>query len=177
MGIKQVGDLMIECTWIPDLELCGDLSRFREYENHIYQIFRNDFINSYPCFDAKRVKIRYEPIEYGKEESFFHVTCQDYAKNRQRNPDLRRCERIRWVRSFIENHACDSSACEFCDGIKIWDEQYKSNLRTHILLEEERYMVVVEKRPTYCLLITAFFFDKDHQLRKTLQRYYRAISA
>lgn len=168
---------MIGCEWIPDLELCCDLSHFKEYENHIYQIFRNDFIDSYPLFDAKRVKIRHEPIVFGKEEAFYHVTCQDYAKNRQRNPDLRRCERIRWVRSFIENYACDSSACDFCDGIKLWDEKYKSNVRTHILLEEERYMVVVEKRPKYCLLITAFYFDQDHRLRKTLQRYNRAVLA
>ncbi|KJR46475.1 hypothetical protein UF75_3140 [Desulfosporosinus sp. I2] len=50
-------------------------------------------------------------------------------------------------------------------------------MRTHIFLEEERYLVVVEKRPTYCLLITAFYFDQEHRLRKILERYNKAVSA
>lgn len=45
------------------------------------------------------------------------------------------------------------------------------NPRVHILLEEERYMVVVECRKDYCLLITAFYFEHDHSLNKKLKKY------
>lgn len=162
---------MIDCKWLPDLIICEDLSKFNEYQENIYQIFKKDFIETHPEFFGKQVKIRFHPMEYGKEEAFFHVTCQDYLKDGERVPDLRRCERIRWVRGFIENYNCDSSICTSCDGIKIWDEPYKSNIRTHILLEPERYLVVVEKRPSYCLLITAFYFDQEHRLEKALKRY------
>lgn len=44
-------------------------------------------------------------------------------------------------------------------------------MRVHILLEEEKYIVVVEPRATYCLLITAFYFEHDHALEKKLKHY------
>lgn len=40
-----------------------------------------------------------------------------------------------------------------------------------LTIEEERYMVVVERRDSYCLLVTAFYFEQDHSLRKKLQHY------
>jgi len=167
---------MLNCKWLPDLIPCEDLSNWAEYENTLYALFKADFISSHPHFEGQQVNIRRYPIEYGKEEAFFHVTCQDYSKTGSRDPDLRRCERIRWVRSFIENYGCDSSACPECSGVKVWREPHKSNTRVLILLEEERYMVVVEPRKGYCLLITAFYFDQDHRLRRTLERYYRSLN-
>ena len=165
---------MIDCVWLPELVLCDDLSKWTEYEQIIYSIFCQDFIETRPQYCGKPVYIRKHPIEQGKEEAFFHVTCQDYSKSGNRVPDLRRCERIRWVRSFIENYNCDSTQCPTCDGVKVWCEQYKMYTRTHILLEEERYMVVVENRAEFNLLITAFYFDMDHKLEKALKRYHRA---
>jgi len=163
----------MECKWLPALVLYEDYANWKEYQDILYKIFSDDFKNSYPVFDGKRVKIRYNPMEFGREEGFYHVTCQDYKKNGERVPDFRRCERIRWVRQFIEHYQCNFEECEACEGIKVWEEDYHSNKRIHILLEEERYMVVVEKREKYCLLITAFYFDQDHGLRKKLKKYYR----
>lgn len=161
-----------ERCWLPELEYFEDYNNiWHEYENSLYSIFKNDFINSFPRFEGKRVNIRKHPVEYGKEEAFFHVTCQDYSKNRDRVPDIRRCERIRWVRAFIENYECDPSLCEECEGVKVWSEPYGSNSRVHLLLEEERYMVVLERRESYCLLVTAFYFNYDHALKKRLKRY------
>jgi len=118
-------------------------------------------------------------MELNKEEGFYHVTCQDYNNDGDRVPDLRRCERIRWVRKFIENYQCNKETCTICSGVKVWDEPYKNTFRTHILLEEEKYMVVIEKRHNYCLLITAYYFDREHTLEKKLKKYekYKAKSA
>lgn len=162
---------MNEHCWLPGLELYKNYSSWNEYEEALYSIFRKDFIESHPNYKSKRVKIRRHPIECGKEEAFFHVTCQDYQKDGNRAPDFRRCERIRWVRAFIEHYHCDSSLCETCDGVKIWEEPYHGKKRVHILLLEERYMVVLEPRESYCLLITAFYFDHDHALAKKLKHY------
>jgi hypothetical protein len=164
--------------WLPALELFDDYKQdWRQYESVIYEVFKTDFIDSQPVFEGKPVRIRKHPLEYNKEEAFFHITCQDYNKDGNRNPDLRRCERIRWVRSFIENYQCDPSQCQGCDGVKVWEEDaprgtYK---RVHLLLEEERYLVVVERREAYCLLITAFYFAQDHSLQKKLQHYHEYI--
>lgn len=38
-------------------------------------------------------------------------------------------------------------------------------------------MVVVAERDRYCLLITAFYFDHEHSLRKKLKKYEEFIKA
>lgn len=163
--------MLSEHCWVPNCEYFDGYDSWQEYESILYEIFKTDFIESHPQYDGQQVNIRKYPIEYGKEEAFFHVTCQDYLKDGKRAPDLRRCERIRWVRAFIENSRSDSTLCDECEGIKIWKKPYKSNFRVHILLEEERYMVVLEPRNSYCLLITAFYIEHDHSLHKKVKEY------
>ncbi len=75
------------------------------------------------------------------------------------------------IRAFIENYNCDITQCEECEGVKVWSEPYRNTTRVHMLLEEERYMVVVERRDSYCLLVTAFYFEQNHSLRKKIQHY------
>ena len=148
---------MNEICWLPELEYLAQYENIWSiYESALYSIFKSDFIDSYPLYKNTRVNVKHYPIEYGKEEAFFHTTCKDYTGNGARVPDFRRCERIRWVRAFIENYDCDLSKCEDCDGVKVWNEPYKSKTRVHLLLEEERYMVVLEERKGYVLRITAF---------------------
>ena len=81
----------MECKWLPELMLYEDYESWGEYQDAIYGVFCDDFKKSYPIYDGKRVKIRYQPIEYNREEGFYHVTCQDYQKDGERVPDLRRC--------------------------------------------------------------------------------------
>lgn len=165
----------MDCKWLPELMLYENYDSWNDYQEALYRVFCEDFKDSAPIFENKVVKVRYQPIEYGKEEAFFHITCQDYAKEGERVPDFRRCERIRWVRKFIENYKCNLEECEHCEGVKVWEEPYKSNSRVHILLQEERFMVVVERREKYCLLITGFYFEHDHALEKKLKKYEQYI--
>lgn len=166
------GHNMSNNCWLPDLVLFNDYSNnWNNYQEVIYNIFKEDIVDNPLSFDGKIIKIRWQPIEYGKPEAFFHVTCQDYNKDGKRLPDFRRCERIRWIRAFIKNYKCDSSLCESCAGVKVWNEICQNKMRVHILLEEERYIVVVEPRENYCLLITAFYFEHNHALKKKLKRY------
>lgn len=158
--------------WLPEQELYNSENDWLTYENTIYQIFKHDFLDSRPYFEGKEVSVRTYPKENGKENAFYHVTCEDYFKNNDRIPDLRRCERIRWIKAFIENYKCNISECPACEGIKVWKEPYKSNKeRVHLLLEEERYIVILEPRKNYCLLITAYYLDYEHSLQKQLKHY------
>ncbi len=43
--------------------------------------------------------------------------------------------------------------------------------RVHFLFEEERYLVILEKRKTYNLLITAYYLEYDNALEKQLKHY------
>lgn len=166
----------MNCKWLPELLPCNNWAEFAKYDQIIYEVFKNDFIYSQPSFRNLKVKIRRQPMECGKEQAYFHITSKEYVIGQERCPDPKRCERIKWVRAFIENYICDPAECGECSGIKIWGEPYKANTRVHILLEEENYMVIVEVRPTYALLITAFYFDYQHSLEKQLQKY-RAAKA
>ena len=160
----------MSCEQLPELITCNNWAEFKTYDELLYQIFKRDFIDSKPTFENKEVWIRRHPLVDDKEQTFFHITSKDYKENEDRLPDPRRCERIAWVRKFIENNFCIDD-CTICDGIKVWEEDYKSNKRIYLLLEEERYIVIIERRETYCLLITAYYIDYDHSLRKLLAKY------
>lgn len=163
----------MECSWLPDLVLYEESKNWSTHEDFLYSIFWNDFIKSFPYYNNRKVNIREFPIVNDKEEAFYHVTCKDYGNNGERSPDLRRCERIRWVRAFIENHNCNSSFCIDCDGVKIWKKLYPptKSERIHFLFEEERYIVVLEERTNYYLLITAFYLEYRRALEKKLTEY------
>ncbi len=163
--------MLSDKCWLPKQEIYDGQSPWIEYEDALYSIFKHDFLDTYPKFEGIRVSVKHYPIENGKEDAFFHITCKDYKGNGIREPDLRRCERIRWIRAFIENYKCDASLCSECDGVKLWREPYKNRVRIHILLEEERYVVILEERKTYFLLITAFYLDYEHALQKQLKHY------
>lgn len=158
--------------WLPELvELKDYGNNWERYENAIYEVFKKDFIDDRPEFEEQDVWIRKYPMEYEKENAFFHVTCKDFNKTNNREPDIRRCERIKWIRSFIENYNCDASLCENCEGIKVWREPYKNKYRVNLLFEEEQYIVILEPRENYCLLITAFYIQYQHQMEKRLKKY------
>lgn len=160
-----------ESCWLPSQECLSDYDSWEIYQETLYSIFKADFLDSHPLFENVRVSVKHYPIEFGKEEAFLHITCKDYDGNGKRVPDLRRCERIRWIRAFIENYNCDPRLCADCDGVKTWREPYKNRTRIHILLEEERFIVILEQRPDYFLLITAFYLDYDNALIKQLRHY------
>lgn len=160
---------MIDCEWLPSL-IPYDGGEWEVYEAILYQIFKKDFIVNSPYYKNNKVVIRKHPMFQSKEEAFFHITCKEDKTTNDRVPDLRRCERIKWVKAFIDNAECDIG-CSECEGIKVWDKPYNNTVRTHILFEEQKYMVVLEKRIDYVLLITAFYLDYEHQLRKKVQEY------
>lgn len=163
--------MISEICWLPKQEYFEDYDSWSDYQEALYTIFKHDFLDSFPYFKNTRVSVKHYPIEHDKEEAFFHTTCKDYVGNGERVPDFRRCERIRWIRAFIENYNCDPTLCKQCEGVKVWQEPYKNRIRIHILLEEERYVVILEQRPNYFLLITAFYLDYDNALNKQLKHY------
>lgn len=67
--------------WIPGLIYFDDYDGdWTAYQEALYFIYKHDFLDSQPVYEGKRVQVRKHPIEFGKEESFFHITCQDYQK-------------------------------------------------------------------------------------------------
>lgn len=86
-----------------------------------------------------------------------------------RMPDLRRCERIRWVRWVIENAASHVE-------IDMWQNTRGTETNTLLWFREE-YLVVLGQRQGYWLLRTAYCTEKSGriaQLRKERDAFRRA---
>lgn len=155
-------------AWLPKIitleEFDGD---YEKYVNHLHEIFLNDFART-------KLKIDDKPIYYddrvldgsGRCECFIHITTCEDAVTKDRNFDPRRCERLVWVKPTIENRADEVS-------VKIWGVRKKGKNKLNILIESERYHVVLTKYNKSYVLNTAYYVDRNHTLRKLLKEYNR----
>jgi hypothetical protein len=169
-GEDIMGDF--SCELLPPIIDFNNYQDWKIYEEFLYQIFVQDFIKSQPELFGKPVRHRKHPVVTDKEQAFFHVTSKDTSKivedPNDRIPDFRRCERIHWIRTLLENYNCRKGCCSF---IKYWAEPWKMYKRWHFLFEEVRFLIVVEEREDYMLLITSYYIDYDNQLRKKIKKY------
>ena len=142
--------------WLPSLIRFEDYDgNWDKYINTVFAVFYRDFIETQPLFQGKYVRCRRDPLFDGKEAGFWHCVTEG-PDEEQRTPDLRRCERIGWVRSVIE-HANE-------EGIDVWAREGRDR-RIHIWYQEA-YLVVLGERKRHYQLITAFCTDREHTRRK-----------
>ena len=167
--------------WIPDLRPCKNLSQWNQYSRGLYDAFKSDWLNGQPPkFLGKPVQIRYNPKLGGREEGYWHLTCRDYDKAgngpESRNPDIGRCERIKWPRAFVENYQrCGQCHDGSCSGIIMWQmTAHNGRLRYKLFHRDESYLVVLEERPSYFLLITAFYVTEERELKSIRREYNRS---
>jgi hypothetical protein len=106
---------------------------------------------------AKRVKIP-------RQKKKFYPPDQTYL-DEDRYPDLRRCERLPWVRTMIEN-AGDLE-------VVYWDhEEGDLTIKTYIWLKDYDFTVIMKKYPdNKRRLITSFYIDKSYT-QEDLERKY-----
>jgi hypothetical protein len=150
--------------WLPELIKFEEFGgNWQKYVDYLFGVFKKDFIYSAPTYDGARVSCRRDPIFDGKYAGFWHCISEGKNEN-ERTPDLRRCERIGWVRPIIENSPEAT--------ITIWINRKKSDLRCYLWFNKE-YLVVLSKRKKYFLLITAFLTDRKHTVKKLEREYDR----
>ena len=160
-------------NWLPELITFN--GNWSEYEDKLYAIFSQHFLNSNPYFMGKKVIPRRNPMYNGKYESYFHITCGHTKETDERSPDLRRCERIEWPRAFIENSNCICK--QNCSDFIIWKKRYKNKYRYSLLLKSEKYIVILEERANYFNLISAYPLTYSHAMHDQLEYYERAKKA
>lgn len=157
--------------WLPPLVLLNHYGGdWKAYLEAIYDCFKQDFIDSNPVFQGRRLGMKRHPLSCGKEATFWHMISEG-SEEENRIPDLRRCERIRWPRPVIE-HENDPK-------VKYWvsvkGKKGKED-RIHIWLEEEDYVVVLADRRGFLLPWTAFLVTRQHtkeKLRKEYETYWK----
>ena len=154
---------MSAADWLPEMvtfnQFGGD---WDGYLDALHGFFHADFVADKFQYDGKRVGLKKHPIECGKEATFWHmIQCGDIEA--ERTPDLRRCERIRWPKAIITN-AADPS-------VLVWKNKRGNSDRICLMLEQERYLVILADRGEYVLPWTAYPIERDRQFQKLLREY------
>lgn len=156
---------MIEVDLPEIIELSDFNGDWPSYINEVYRVFKRDFIIEKCRFRGNQLRMKKHPVMDGKEYTFYHMTHSgNDEKNRQ--PDLRRCERIAWAKPCIEK--CDAWK------LKIWEQERKGDKRICIWLEldgEPDYFIVLNVRKGYLIPWTAFVIEYNHQRRKKQKEY------
>lgn len=132
------------------------------YIEGVYQIFKNDFCDNRPVFEGKRLGLKKHPYINGKEYTFYHLTHQGSDEN-DREPDLRRMERIPWPAPMIND-----STHEY---LKVWRKKHGSKNRIKILHEKEGYIVILEDRGDFMLPWTAYLITYPNRMRRILKEF------
>lgn len=149
--------------WLPPLVLLDEHGgSWESYLNVVYGWFKQDFIDKPPVFQGRRLRLKRHPLAKGKEATFWHLISEG-LKEEDRTPDLRRCERIRWPKTVIEN--VDDPK------VKYWISVKRTENRIHIWLEDLDYIVVLADRNGYLLPWTAFLVTREHTRIKLIKEY------
>lgn len=135
------------------------------YEDLIYEAFLTSFVRSGVVFQGWRVSAQYRPETRGKGFSFWHTISEAPDRNNRseddRIPDMRRCERILWIRWVIDNAGND--------GFPWWENRKGRNAHVVIWAQAHDFAVVLAKRRDYYVLKTAYAELKPHR-RKTFEK-------
>ena len=150
---------MSDPSWLPKLvslqDHDGDGSRFLEF---VFGEFHAHFIQSQPKFRDRWVRCRRDPMEGGKEAGFWHCIA---GGEHGADPEIRRMERIRWVRRVIE-HADDPL-------VDVWMARRGTDRHWCLWFREEYIVVLAErtgKKGGYWQLVTAYDTPQEHRKRK-----------
>lgn len=135
-------------------ELVPFNGKWDAYEDELHRIFKTEITN-HLFFCGVRVGCRRHPETAGRWASFWHLVQEGPIED-QRTPDLRRCERIRWVRWVIENARTHAEIDE-------WKNKRGSEVNT-LLWYRKEYLVVLAQRQDYFLLKTAYCTEKNGRI-------------
>lgn len=154
---------------LPELIEMSDFGgNFHAYLEAVYEIFKNDFIRNRPIFRGTRLGLKKYPEFEGKEATFWHMTSEgNDEQNRQ--PDMRRLERIKWP-AFLINHSEHPY-------LRVWENTRGGKTNILILHIEESYVIILRKGNGYLLPWTAYLIEYPSRLRKFLKEYEEYIKS
>jgi hypothetical protein len=151
---------------LPELVCLNDFGgNYQKYIDAVYAIFEQDLIKNRPKFGSYKLSLKSLPLFQQRSYSFYHLTHQGDNET-ERIPDLRRCERIGWVKPTIENTENWN--------LKFWEQSRNGKSRLCIQLSVEDdvdYFVILDVRVNCVLIWTAFVAEYEHEKRKKEKEY------
>jgi len=160
-------------SWLPPIiELSSCSGDWSKYESTLYKIFERDFIKSKPILFGKPVFCTKDPTYKGKFFTFYHITTCGGPREEDRTTDLRRCERIEWLKKILENTNDPS--------VKVWEDKRsnrkrRNKKRTNVLFDEsgETLHLVLSKNVNSYHLVTVYYVEKDYKKQELNRQYLR----
>jgi len=165
--------------WLPDMAAVDPWQHGGQGDTYamLYGIFQRDLVQSQLRYDGHEVW-HFPEMEDGKVKLFWHLTSRDqvikhvprhkqkYAaaiQQPERLPDLRRSERLPWVRPIIENTTDpEVAAWDYLEG--------DGNTKTYVWLKDYDFVVIMKRYPDgRRRLITSFYVDSAYK-QKDLER-------
>lgn len=136
------------------------------YIDKVYELFKRDLIDNRPKFGSSKLAMKFNPLFQDRAYTFYHMTHTGEIE-KDRLPDLRRCERVEWAKITIEN-------VEKWD-LKFWRQERngkKNRICIQLSVEDDvDYYVILDVRREYILLWTAFIAELEHAKRKKEEEY------
>jgi hypothetical protein len=158
-------------NWLPALIRLDDFDGdWQRYIDEVFSVFYRDFIETQSKFHDKWVRCRRDLID-GKEAAFWHCISEGPDED-NRTPDLKKCERIGWLKAIIENSKDDKVDC--------WSGTRGNEIRWLLWFNEEFLIVLAERHRRrdgfkYMQFITSYCTDeinRKEKLRKQRDEYY-----
>ena len=127
------------------------------YERKLHQIFLDEIANAGLEFRGVAVNCRRFPETAGRWALFWHLIQEGRVED-ERLPDIRRCERLRWIGWIITNATNHPEIDE-------WRNRRKKTCNT-LLWYREEYLVVLAQRRNYWLLKTAYYTNQPRRIAR-----------
>lgn len=159
-----------EPDWLkPIIKLEDFNGNIELYLEHLFSVFKNDFIDNRPSFQGRAV-LYDKKDDNGRPQGFVHITTEENHHSGEREICLRRCERISWVRAIIENSNDPL--------VLVWVKEMHSPRgkwvkRTSLFLESQNFLVILEEMKHGFFMITSIYVDNEKQKIKHLKEHQR----
>lgn len=144
----------------------------KSYHERAYSVFKKTLIDADIRYNNIPVRVRELPFEDNKVQGFFHVITEENKKLHIRMYKDERIKYIPYISKIITEYEKCSTCLNNCSKIKVWSAPYKGKIeRIKLYFEEDDYIVILEKRPKYYQLVTAFVVDREDRKIDLLKEY------
>lgn len=129
-------------------ELIPFQGNWDEYLESLYAIYQKEIVKGGLAFEDLPIRCQFRPPSKGKGFGFWHLISEGSEED-ERVPDIRRCERLRWIAWIIQRAGGDTR-------VSWWENQRGRNTHIVLWLEQYDFAVILARRSGYYLLKTAY---------------------
>ena len=152
---------------LPPLVKYENFESDEDFLNTLYEYFKADFVINKPKYKGIPLRLKRMPLRNERESTFYHVTTKgDDEENRQ--IDIPRAERIRWIKPIIESND---------KNLLTWENSRKKEDNILIFHKIENFLIVLRKRKQGLMFWTSYYVDKcyKHKLLKECNNYHNKL--